>query len=178
MSVWSAGKYIQRGFFFLFSCIFFSCGYLKLCYFWGTVVLLWCRSSESAKIWRTRPRVKFFSSIRALSFMFAQIWSSVSATDKRTDFYVPLEFVIILYRSGWFPFRVIHYSVAYNVSFWSHNQPNSVVWRRNHKQPQTLMVIRIENCQNEITGYDCWAVFLKYKSFFFFFFLVRASLRS
>lgn len=128
-------KIYSEWIFFLFSCIFFSCGYLKLCYFWGSVVLLWCRSSESAKIWRTRPRVKFFFSIQALSFMFAQIWSSVSATDKRTDFYVPLEFVIILYRSGWFHFRVIHYSVAYNISFWGHNQPNSVVCRRNHKQP-------------------------------------------
>lgn len=39
---------------------FLSCGYLKLCYFWGSVVLLWCRSLESAKIWRTRPRVFFF----------------------------------------------------------------------------------------------------------------------
>lgn len=110
---------------------FLSCGYLKLCYFWGSVVLLWCRSLESAKIWRARPRVFFFS-IQALSFMFAQIWSSVSATDKRTDFYVPLEFIIILYRSGWFHFRVIHYSVAMFHSESTINQ--SLVCRRNHKQ--------------------------------------------
>lgn len=131
MSVWSAGKYIQSGFFSSLLLHFLSCGYLKLCYFWGSVVLLWCRSLESAKIWRARPRVFFFS-IQALSFMFAQIWSSVSATDKRTDFYVPLEFVIILYRSGWFHFRVIHYSVAMFHSESTINQ--SLVCRRNHKQ--------------------------------------------